>query len=247
MEMGVEKERFTNLKDFRRQHIKEKISMWVVIAGVFIEIATGAGLAAYDGAENMKIANQIAKNDPMNLPIKSIRADLFVLVRGDFDEVTLSAEGIRREFAFDLSGTDGALVELGCKDLDSWKTFVQTDPPRNSQPPNSRWFSMSFAWPGDDVIIVESSSPSVKATPAFVRYWIDRNNVSVTQLDKEMTGALLTIPGVVKSLEIIRGTCVVTINGTIQKQFTFPKFSNGSFIECSPLEPTTNDSAILHQ
>src|SRR5713101_8111682 len=92
---------------------------------------------------------ELAKIDPLNLPIRSIRADIFLIVRGDFFDWHFDKgdvlKGGGRSVNVSLEGKSGALVELQCNEFES---LLWVSP--GQQAPDGRTFSMSFVWPKSD-------------------------------------------------------------------------------------------------
>jgi hypothetical protein len=161
---------------------------------------------------------ELAKIDPVNLPIRSIRADIFLIVRGEFFDWHFDTgpvlKGGARSVNVSLVGKAGALVELQCNEFESFPADTG-----NKGKIDGRTFSMSLAWPTSDWFGAQD----------VFKYWIDRNNASTAMLDKELMGVLISLPPTKenpeKPAEILQPKCVVTINGSIRRNFSVPKSS----------------------
>ena len=165
---------------------------------------------------------ELAKIDPINLPIRSIRADVWLVVRAIFfdwyfDKNSPILKGGAAAANVTLAGKELALVTLRqCIEFESniWKEEGQ---------PDGRTFQMSFFWPAGDWFSAQD-----------VKYWIERNNASTAMLDKELIGMLISLPPTKeeKPVQILQSSCHVTINGMIRRDFSVPKSSSKSEIFC---------------
>ena len=88
---------------------------------------------------------------------------------------------------------------------------------------------MVFNWPGP---VMTSQEPS----PAFWRFWIDRKNVSTAELDNDGVSASVQFFGFLKGMEVIEGSCDVTINGDVPRKFSAPKIVNDFSADFSTME-----------
>jgi hypothetical protein len=174
--------------------------------------------------EAAQLRLELAKIDPMNLPIKSIRADVTLIIKGSIVDWPLAAKPPAPQESggctFSLEGDDGALVVLRCTELET-KLIGHGSaaaPGTSSFAPDARTFAMSFSWPNNELVF---DGAKVGQLSTF-RFWIDRENVSSVRLEKEMRGAAIIIPWIDKGAEITTGSCIVTINGSIQKRFIVP-------------------------
>lgn len=169
---------------------------------------------------------ELARIDPLNLPIRSIRADIFLTVRGDFYDWHFDTgpvlKGGARSVNISIVGKRGALVELQCNEFESLPAATT----QNKGETDGRTFSMSCAWPTSDWIAAQD----------VYKFWIDRNNPSTAMLDKKMDALLISLPPTKndpeKPAEILQSSCVVTINGSIRRSFLVPKSSVTSNIFC---------------
>src|SRR5262245_17337946 len=70
----------------------------------------------------------------------------------------------------------------------------------------------------------------------FDDYWIERNNASTAMLDKEMVGAVIRLPppkdNADKPSQILHSSCILTINGSIRRNFSVPKSAKAVNIFC---------------
>jgi len=165
---------------------------------------------------------ELEKIDPLNAPIRSIRADVWLVVRADFFEWYFKKndpvlKGGGRAVSVTLAGKEGALVVLHeCTDFESMPWAEQGQP-------DGRTFQMSFAWPVGDWFSAQD-----------VKYWVERNNASTAMLDRELVGAVISLPPAKeeKPAEILQSSCMVTINGSIRRNFSVPKASVAHSIFC---------------
>jgi|SRR6266480_820564 len=176
--------------------------------------AAEANKAAADANERAVILDkkaaearlELAKIDPLNLPIRSIRADIFLIVRGEFFDWHFDTGPVLKGGAsgvnVSINGKDGALVRLQCNEFESIP--AATTP--NKGDIDGRTFSMSFVWP------------------------------TTAMLDKELVGVLISLPPTKddpeKPADILQSSCVVTINGSIRRNFSVPKSSMTYNIFC---------------
>jgi len=166
---------------------------------------------------------ELAKIAPLNLPVTSIKADVFLLVRGDFFEWYFNKDdpvlkGGARSVSVSLAGKEIALAILQCSEFESI--------PANTgilEKIDGRTFSMSFAWPIGDWFAAQP-----------IKYWIERENASTAMLDKELIGAVIPLPPLKaeKPCEILQSSFFITINGSIRRDFSVPKSSATSNIFC---------------
>lgn len=181
----------------------------------------------------IQTSNDLAKVDPLNRPINSMRADVFIVIRAtnEFEaamkklngqlnpSVTKSLTGfliLPKGFTY---GKDSALGSLGCKEYESAPYFR-----------GGTEYSMSFSWPSGDIEDTVNLS------------WIATNRASATELDKAIGSVEIFIPGVTNHSEIADGSCILTINGSIQKRFSIPKYTDKFWVSCLPI--TTNNPVV---
>ncbi len=171
---------------------------------------------------------ELAKLDPLNLPIKSVTAEVFLMVRGDFHDWPFPNEMLKTSVHVSLCSKEIALVMLRCVACESFPIMTSPAEPNATQANlDGRFFSMSFAWPSSDWIDAQD-----------FKYWIDLNNASTSMLDTEMVAAVISIPPLKsESAEVLQSSCVVTINGSIRRKFAVPKsFPKTGSIVCPPIK-----------
>ncbi len=193
------------------------------IAAAKAAAATANEKAAALEKEALALRLELAKIAPVNLPIKSIVAEVTLIIKGSVADWPLAANWPAPQKpvgSFSLDSQGGALVILRCRQLETMRVVSgpNAKPAETVPLPDGRTFSMSFSWPSNDLVIDAQTGGQSK-----FKYWIDRNNVSTTELEKEMRGAMIDIPFLDKGAEIASGSCTVTINGSIQKTFLVPK------------------------
>jgi hypothetical protein len=88
IEKEAEEEKKENFSDFagdkRLIKLKSEIGWWILMSGIFIEVVTAGGFAAYDAVENKRTADKIRDADPRNLPIVSIIGSICIVVQPPF-------------------------------------------------------------------------------------------------------------------------------------------------------------------
>ncbi len=79
------KEHFSNLiGDAKIIKLKANFGWWILMAGILIEILTGAGLAVYDVRENIKTKAEIATNSPLNQQVSDVSVNAILNVKGPY-------------------------------------------------------------------------------------------------------------------------------------------------------------------
>jgi hypothetical protein len=171
----------------------------------------------------MRTSNDVAKADPLNRPIKSMKADVYLLIRATNQFAAalsklpsvLSLKSVNAVAILPTNfvyGKDSALVGLRCNEYESRPHFF---------PSSGTAYSMSFSWP----------SASAYAM-ADLETGVFKNNVSVTELREKMGSMEIFIMGVTNHSEITEGSCILTINGSIQERFSIPKFTGEYWVDC---------------
>lgn len=225
MEVFWERHWYKSVSDFRRA---ESIRIWggrLVVAGLVWEVIFGAGLAIKEDVDARKIAAEIAKNDPSSQPIRAITAQVFLEIRGtNFDESILSQSEPRGCAFVCFFNKKTWLANLGCEKYISFPIRLPELSDPSDRNPNERIYSMSFNW-GSDIV----GNPSPQRGD-----WVARNNASLEQLEKEMVGMDIGVPGMKGGMKIVRGSCVVLFNGSIQREFSIPEYTSNLVLECFP-------------
>lgn len=157
---------------------------------------------------------ELARIDPKNVPIRSIKADLFVFASGDFLEQHLKempSMGLGDSLSLNSEGKYLAL--LHCTKV---TTVAATSTSRADDGTEIRvegWtFTMSFEWP----------SPNWVDSIDDFKNWIDRNNASTSDLDRTMDSCVFSLPGAKGSGKIINGSLILIINGHIRREIELP-------------------------
>jgi hypothetical protein len=168
----------------------------------------------------VQTSNNVVKISPINQPIKSMRADVHLVILGtnildttDWKSMPPKLASqlfsiINSQNAILIKGKDSTLASLGCVNHERQATFF---------PVRGTAYSMSFAWPsGDAYGSIEFSNTNSES-------WISRENASTAELDKTLTGLTVFLAGITSNSEIADGSCVLTINGSIQRRFLIPE------------------------
>jgi hypothetical protein len=233
MERFSEKDWHKNLSDFRRSKSRMVWGEWIVIAGIVMEIFV-AGWTAVEEWQTRQIA---ISNDPLNQPIKSMTVEAVFLIKGtnffDFDSKFLQMPAPKAEWVSIIGkdGNDPTLAVLRCKEFRSVPGEILPTQ-QTSKETDLRTFFLSFSWPNVDPVAVLAAQRNVGLS------WISAHNASAYDLDKQMTAAVVGIAGIQDQEEIISGMCVLTINGSIQRRFSIPKYNiNGGQILCPLMKP----------
>lgn len=172
---------------------------------------------------------ELARIDPTNLPIKSLRADVYLVIEGSFSEpvAKLSDDNAKGAFSVSLRGRQGSLCSLICTDLTRHLT-MKTEPDGAGglrEVLTGQMISATFHWPAADWITLHK----------VVKSWIERTNASATALDKELGGLSLILPlGDSSDAKVVQGSCRMTINGVLQRDFLVPPSTNGRELRFSP-------------
>jgi len=178
---------------------------------------------------------ELAKIDPLNLPIKSMRVDIFLLIRGVFDSsFSIDPKPSPKLANFVLSTREGVILGLSSQQLECEATFATQNDTDDRAVPNARRISLSCFWPGNELIDAQISALGDKG-----RYWIDRENVSTTRLDKESYCGVLYLFGVTDESEIISGSCTIVINGAIRRTLSVPKKIENRRIIFNPIKESS--------
>jgi hypothetical protein len=107
--------------------LKSEIGWWILLVGIFIEIATAGGFAAYDAWETRQIKINVEKNSAINLPIKSMTARISLTVLGTnvVWDVNADSEGAKLAGRLDILDKKGSVIAvLGCKEFDDTTKLV---------------------------------------------------------------------------------------------------------------------------
>jgi hypothetical protein len=230
-ELRGEKESYATWSESNACHKMRKRGEYLVIVGVFVETVVAGIMAGKEFWESAQTAQQIALVDPLNLPIKSMKADIFLVIRATNElDVLLNDPKLEAPLRTMLQtlqkplsaalilpkgfifGKDSALGSLRCTAYERKSHFFG----------GGTEYSMSFSWPSgwmDDA--------------AFT--WFATNNVSAKALDEKMGSLEIMVMGLTTNSEIAEGSCVLTINGSIQKRFSVPKLTDRFSVRCFPV------------
>jgi hypothetical protein len=187
----------------------------------------------------IEISNNVVKSDfknnPLNQPIKSITAEVYLLILGtNFSDLRFPRppEMEKSEALIEIMGNAGSFANMRCSEFETELTHAFDDG-WVTNPPNARVYNMSFRWPN-----VDFASSYAEQNPHF-KDWIERTNASLEKLDKQMEFVWIFVPGMIKGAEISNGLCLLTINGQLLRQFSIPKETGDIFLIC-PLMTTNN-------
>jgi hypothetical protein len=184
-------------------------------------IAEANAKAAEANREAAQARLELAKIDPLNIPIRSIKAEVFLIALGDFSDWSFEPTPLGHPFvSLSLSSEDGALVILKCANFDS---HPFTSKPDGEAKPDGRMFSVSFQWPAPDFFNAHEH-----------KYWLDRNNVSVTELEKKLRAAVISLAVSKSPAKLQQASCIVTFNGNVTRKFSIPDTSDTLSIICLP-------------
>ncbi len=230
MEKRFDKESYRDVVDFRACKSKRKLGWRLLMMGIAVEIVLGFGHALKDAQEIRQIKISQANNDPLNRPIKSITADVFLEIRGtNFLHVNgtnvidwmQSGMGLQRPETmadFTVVATNGTLARLQCNKFVSLR--IQSNDGKETV---GRMYSMGFSWPALDWAFVSIN----------IEDWVSRNGISTKQLDSKMAGAAIGVFGAMKGMKVVSGKIVFTINGSIQRPFSIPQYTDDLMIYCA--------------
>jgi len=161
--------------------------------------------------ELMETSNNVTKIDPINLPIKSMMA----LVHLGVCATNFIPSDIDRELAvfggyLEIVDKQGARIAmLACREFDNQSRRVDGENP-------IRLYSMNFSWP-----ITDKAFSALD--PFGEKKWSERD------LNREMAGIRIKAPAFGAHLSICYGSLKLTINGTMERAFSAPKYSDEIF------------------
>jgi hypothetical protein len=214
LEYSGEKERYSDIGDFRKSKLRARRGLKRVFWGVAIETVLGFGIAIFEGAETIKTAIAAIANNPLNQPINSMKADIFLwinatnsfeaLLRAKDPWVTKAASEVLILPKGFVLRKDTALGSLRCVEYD-----VRPAPESAG---GGTVCAMSFSWPSGNL---DDNSP--QGSPIATR------SVSIEELDEKMGSLELFMVGLETNSEIRIGACNLTLNGSIKRQFSVPK------------------------
>jgi hypothetical protein len=159
---------------------------------------------------------ELARIDPINLPIKSIRVELYLLVRAQFIIKTAYAGGTSFD-NFVIFDDKAALVQIDCSQGESVPVTTRDGNEPEPTSPNARSFKLSFIWPSTSFFETSAGDNPNLLFP------IEKNKTSTVEFDKVVSKAQFVISGLEGPAKIEEGYCVITINGSIQRRFSVSK------------------------
>jgi hypothetical protein len=194
----------------------------LLILGLVLEF----GEAAQTDNEVIALNRKIEQIAPENLRINSLRADVSLWIReSDLANVPAMAKGQTPKEGVEFALTDSVADALNPKadflaimDCESFDEGVVIETPEGqdfSRSIKARSFAMTFSWPG------VGFTAGHFAVHTFLRPWI-YGDVSTADLDKKHPVAFISFGFMPANAEILRGTCVLTINGEIKRTFAIP-------------------------
>jgi hypothetical protein len=145
-----------------------------------------------------------------------------------------NSELAKRWSSLTIFGKSGSVAELQCKDIE---IATEVAPPEyKGNPRLGKLFLMDFRWHDD---LMESWEAAITPTNFPFRDWIERNNASMEELDKEMTAVSILPPGVSAGNKIVSSFCVVTFNpGSFQRRFLIPSNTDNPLLPCRLINPS---------
>jgi hypothetical protein len=236
----------------------EELGWWVLMVGIALEIFTSYGIAAKEVWDQLQINRNVAKNSPLNQPIKSIKADVFLLIRGtNFIDGQLEGppQFVKRGANLIVFRDNETLTTLSCAEFETGLEMYFNSPgPITSTPVfsgpasyNAREYKMSFSWPSADFDLAMG-----------YQGWIDKNNASINDLDKKPFSVCVCVPGIndgpntqyalipngfavnISSKYFVRGKGDDTTLRNfeiIKRQFSMPRYPVwGGRVICAPLQ-----------
>lgn len=129
MEGAPDEKELPNIDAFRRHKLKAKRGWNILMIGIFLEIVVAVVFAARDGWQARQTAIDIAKNDPLNLPVSDISARMVVKLKGtNFIEGSrLNTRFVVRGSLVNLGGGGKALLQSMVKPGDTYGFFSVTN------------------------------------------------------------------------------------------------------------------------
>jgi hypothetical protein len=177
---------------------------------------------------------ELAKIDPVNLPIKSLKADVSLVVRGKLYEawLTLPPPGnAKKVCSVSIAGEGKGSVRMLCTNFESIPMTMERE---GTTIQDARTFSMSFTWPYGDwsEAWMAEMMKQIGAVDLF------DEKISTATLDemldkKSVVVQILMMPSD-GDVEILQSSFVLTINGSIQRKFSLPAKSQLGIINCTP-------------
>jgi hypothetical protein len=209
---------------------------WLLMLGILAEIVVGFALAAKDEIEQGKTADQIAqtstnlaKIDPLNLPIVLATADVEFFILG-----TNSLQGLQPPKNEVESDFQKMFVRLMFKDPDmgDFPVFLECD-----QISKMSLLSGNISGFLIRLNFKSNSLGSQWRTDKQSKKW---GNFSAKKFD-EFKEAEVSISGLLDKAEIRAGTCSVTLNSTIERNFSIDSQSSKDKIVLRPMKRNSDD------
>lgn len=215
MEKLWEKKSYKNTHDFKLSKRIREVGAWLVIAGIVFEI----GVAVWTASDAWETRQMTIKNDPLNQPIKSmdleVNLNIFDPNRPEDDENEVAILGGYCKF---LKKQGGDIAVLECREFDNTMRLMFVANAQGTTQVSNVWiYNMGFKWPGNKVSAMLSSE-------------IGQGNISTKMFNSQIAGVNFFIPRSGTPLRILEGSCVLTINGSIQRTFLIPKHLNEMFL-----------------
>lgn len=167
--------------------------------------------------QTIEAKTNIARIDPINLPIKSMVLEISLKIWNPSDVNPVDSEAaLFGGFCKFKTKQGGDIAILDCKQFNNIARAI----PLLGQSlsiTNIRLYTMSFNWPGNGV-----------STRLFST--INEEDVSTKSFDSQINGLVISVPDSGSSLAIVGGSCVLTINGSIRRTFLIPKYFNEIFL-----------------
>jgi hypothetical protein len=178
---------------------------------------------------------ELARIDPVNLPIKSLKADVSIVARGKFFDWNFTPPRDPKTMCrVSISPIDGGgIATMLCDHFESFPMIMhQQDGPEIR---DARTFSMSFAWPYADWSQAQWQELQKKVG---IQDLLDRETISTARLDEMLDKKLAVLQILMMpsdgDVEILTQSFVLTINGSIQRKFSFPTRTKFGILNCTP-------------
>jgi hypothetical protein len=216
-----EKDGYQTIDDFRKSDSRKKIGERFVRWGVFAEVVLGFCVGSWSGWQELK-------NNPSNQPIKSIEAEVDLMVPDgtNFDSFELSKG---KEIAWvrireNRHNFTNDVVLMGCDNFESSEGFFAST---GHSTITVRDFEMKFRFP--------LARDLMGGTDSFRYLDIIQHKLTVKDLDNEKGLEVdVCVPGIKGNMPIVTGGCSLEFNGSIERIFSTPKFTDGQFVTCLP-------------
>lgn len=210
MEQLDERKWYKSVSHLRRLKWIRCCGEYMLLVGIFIEIAVSVVLAKDEWA-----------NNPANRPIESLRLNVYLVLEGtNFIDTEMETAALGSPFYADILGKDD-IFGNGRGGVALQRATFAWSPGRNL-----RKFSIIYNWPGVDTPDDE-----------IFGHKYPGETITTREFDKLLRGVYLRLPTVGDGLKIDSGTCVLSINGgALERRFSVPVGSDSSNLMLLKLE-----------